>query len=90
LVRHGLERQRQYIHCAKGTIEFTSSKGQRFEVEVPVTTTIRLASFLEYEKFVGDNIRAVTRNKVIKMCKVQWNHHGEDEATWDREKRSFV
>jgi hypothetical protein len=59
LVRHGLERQRQYIHCAKGTIELTSSKGQRFEVEVPVTTTIRLASFLEYEKFVGDNIRAV-------------------------------
>ena len=23
--------------------------------------------------------------KVIKMCKVQWNHHGEDEATWERE-----
>jgi hypothetical protein len=23
----------QYIHCAKGTVELTSSKGQRFEVE---------------------------------------------------------
>jgi hypothetical protein len=23
---------------------------------------------------------------VIKMCKVQWSHHGEDEATWEREK----
>jgi hypothetical protein len=22
---------------------------------------------------------------VIKMCKVQWSHHGEDEATWERE-----
>ena len=47
------------MHCAKGTIELTSSKGQRFEVEVAVTTTIRLATFLEDEKFVGDNIRAV-------------------------------
>ena len=44
---------------AKGTVELTSSKGQRFEVEVAVTTTIRLATFLVDEKFVGDNIRAV-------------------------------
>ena len=27
----------------------------------------------------------VTRNKVIKFCKVQWSHHTEDEATWERE-----
>jgi hypothetical protein len=44
---------------AKGTIELTSSKGERFEVEIAVTTTIRLAAFLVDEKFVGDNIRAV-------------------------------
>jgi hypothetical protein len=54
-----LERQRQYIHRAKGTVELTSSKGQRFEVEVAVTTTFRLAAFLVDEKLVGDNIRAV-------------------------------
>jgi hypothetical protein len=53
------ERQRQYIHCAKRTVELTSSKGERFEVEIVVTTTIRLAAFLVDEKFVGDNIRAV-------------------------------
>jgi hypothetical protein len=47
------------MHGAKGTIELTSSKGQRFEVEVAVTTTIRLAAFLVDEKVVGDNIRAV-------------------------------
>ena len=23
----------------------------------------------------------VTRSKIIKMCKVQWSHHSEDEAT---------
>ena len=51
--------QRQYIHCAKGTVELTSSKGERFEVEVAVTTTIRLAAFLVVEEFVGDNIRVV-------------------------------
>jgi hypothetical protein len=26
----------------------------------------------------------VTRNSVIKMCKVQWSNHAEDEATWER------
>ena len=27
----------------------------------------------------------VTRNRKIKMCRVQWSHHTEDEATWERE-----
>jgi hypothetical protein len=27
----------------------------------------------------------VTRNKKIKLCRVQWSHHTEDEATWERE-----
>jgi hypothetical protein len=27
----------------------------------------------------------VTWNKRIKMCKVQWSHHTEEEATWERE-----
>jgi hypothetical protein len=27
----------------------------------------------------------ITRSKVINMCKVQWSHHLEDEATWERE-----
>jgi hypothetical protein len=27
----------------------------------------------------------VTRNKKIKMCKVQWSHHTEEEATWEKE-----
>jgi hypothetical protein len=47
------------MHCAKGTIELTSSKGERFEVGIAVTTTTRLATFLVDGKFVGDNIRVV-------------------------------
>jgi hypothetical protein len=32
-----------------------------------------------------DTAERVTRRKIIKMCKVQWSHHTEDEATWERE-----
>jgi hypothetical protein len=30
-----------------------------------------------------DMAERVTHSKVIKMCKVQWSHHMEDEATWE-------
>jgi hypothetical protein len=42
-------------------------------------------TYTEYPIKVIDTLTRVTRNKVIKMCKVQWSHHGEDEATWERE-----
>jgi hypothetical protein len=32
-----------------------------------------------------DTVERVTHTKVIKMCKVQWNHHTENEATWEHE-----
>jgi hypothetical protein len=31
-----------------------------------------------------DIVERVTRSKVIKICKVHWSHHTEDEATWER------
>ena len=42
-------------------------------------------TYAEYIIKILDTLTRVTRNKVIKMCKVQWSHHGEDEATWERE-----
>jgi hypothetical protein len=42
-------------------------------------------TYMEYPIKILDTLTQVTRNKVIKMCKVQWSHHGEDEATWERE-----
>jgi hypothetical protein len=42
-------------------------------------------TYTEYPIKILDTLTRVTRNKVIKMCKVQWTHHGEDEATWERE-----
>jgi hypothetical protein len=32
-----------------------------------------------------DMVERVTRNKVIKMCRDQWSHQTEDEATWEHE-----
>jgi hypothetical protein len=42
-------------------------------------------TYTEYPIKILDTLTHVTRNKVIKMCKVQWSHHGENKATWERE-----
>ena len=42
-------------------------------------------TYTEYPVKIIDTLTRVTRNKVIKMCKVQWSHHREDEATWEQE-----
>jgi hypothetical protein len=47
-------------------------------------------TYAEYPTKILDTLTRVTRNKVIKMCKVQWSHHGEDEATWEREEELHI
>jgi hypothetical protein len=47
-------------------------------------------TYTEYPIKILDILTRVTRNKVIKMCKVQWSHHGEDEATSEREEELRV
>jgi hypothetical protein len=47
-------------------------------------------TYTEYPIKILDTLTRVTRNKVIKMCKVQWSHHGEDEATWEREEELHI
>jgi hypothetical protein len=42
-------------------------------------------TYTEYPIKIIDTLTQVTRNEVIKMCKVQWSHHYEDEATWETE-----
>jgi hypothetical protein len=42
-------------------------------------------SYQEYRVKILDTSERVTQNKKIKMCKVQWSHHTEEEATWERE-----
>jgi hypothetical protein len=40
-------------------------------------------TYTEYPIKILDTLTRVTRSKVIKMRKVQWSHHGDDEATWE-------
>jgi hypothetical protein len=42
-------------------------------------------SYQEYTVRILETSERVTRNKRIKMCKVQWYHHTEEEATWERD-----
>ena len=42
-------------------------------------------SYDEYPTKILETSHRVTRNRSVRMCKVQWNHHSEDEATWERE-----
>jgi hypothetical protein len=38
-------------------------------------------SYQEYPIKILETFERVTRNKKVKMCKVQWSHHIEEEAT---------
>jgi hypothetical protein len=42
-------------------------------------------SYQEYPVKILETLERVTRSKNIRMCKVQWSHHTEEEATWKRE-----
>jgi predicted aspartyl protease len=54
-----LRKVKVVIHCARGTVELTGSKGERFEVEIIVTASTKPAVFQVDGKFVGNNIRVV-------------------------------
>jgi hypothetical protein len=41
-------------------------------------------SYQEYPVKILETSERVTRNKRIKMCNVQWSHHTEEKATWER------
>jgi hypothetical protein len=43
-------------------------------------------SYQEYLIKIFETSERVTWNKMIKMCSVQWSHHTEEEAIWEREK----
>ncbi|WVZ90038.1 LOW QUALITY PROTEIN: hypothetical protein U9M48_036371 [Paspalum notatum var. saurae] len=49
-----------------------------FEVQEDLT-------YIEHPVIILDTSERNTRNKKIKMCRVQWSHHTEVEATWERE-----
>ena len=48
------------------------------EVQEDLTYTLKPAQILE-------TANRVTRRKTIRMCKVRWGHHSEEQARWERE-----
>jgi hypothetical protein len=42
-------------------------------------------SLAEYPMRVLDHKERQTRRKMVKMYKIQWSHHTEEEATWETE-----
>jgi len=42
-------------------------------------------TYTKYHIKILEVAERITRSKIIRMCKVQWNVHSEDEATWERE-----
>jgi hypothetical protein len=54
-----LRKAKAIIQCGRGTVELTSPKGERFQVEIAVTTSSKRAMFFIDEEFVGNNIRVV-------------------------------
>jgi hypothetical protein len=57
-------------------------------IEPVLREDIEMRKDLTYKKYsikILDTSERVTRRKVIRMRKVQWSHHTEEEATWERE-----
>ncbi|WVZ63955.1 hypothetical protein U9M48_013544 [Paspalum notatum var. saurae] len=42
-------------------------------------------TYTEHSVKILETSERVSRNRRVKLCKVQWKHHTEDEATWERE-----
>ena len=42
-------------------------------------------SYAEYPLRILDQKERGTRRKVVKIYKIQWSHHTEEEATWETE-----
>jgi hypothetical protein len=42
-------------------------------------------TYIEKPTQILETVDRVTRRKTIRICKVRWSHHSEEEATWERE-----
>ncbi|WVZ73567.1 hypothetical protein U9M48_021856 [Paspalum notatum var. saurae] len=63
-----------------------------YEKNLEATTILSLGldvqedlTYTEHPVKILETSERVTRNRRVKMCRVQWKHHTEDEATWERE-----
>jgi hypothetical protein len=57
------------------------------EEQIPIEE-LTVKGDLTYEEYpirILETAERVTRSRVIRMCRVQWNRYTEEEATWERE-----
>ncbi|WVZ97852.1 LOW QUALITY PROTEIN: hypothetical protein U9M48_043361 [Paspalum notatum var. saurae] len=55
------------------------------EEQIPLEGLEEDLTYTEHPVKILDTTERNTRNKKIKMCRVQWSHHSEGNATWERE-----
>ena len=65
----------QLMHCFKDPIR---------EVEHEMLDLQDDFSYREYHVRILDSAERVTHHQKIKFLKVQWSHHSEKEATWEK------
>nr|AAX94822.1 transposon protein, putative, CACTA, En/Spm sub-class [Oryza sativa Japonica Group]ABA93185.1 transposon protein, putative, CACTA, En/Spm sub-class [Oryza sativa Japonica Group] len=82
----------EYCHCLADQIitarELDLKKCLRVPEEQASPDHIEIQEDLTYVEKptrILETSKRRTRNKVIRFCKVQWSHHSEEEATWERE-----
>ena len=67
----------------------TEGRGPHFSIDdqgvVKFKNRLVVPSSDELRRKILDEKERVTRNKVLKFYKVQWQNHSDDEATWEQE-----
>jgi hypothetical protein len=73
---HNVFHVSQLKKCLRVPIEAVEIEGLPLQLDL---------SYEEHPVKILDEKERVIRNNVVKFYKVQWQHHSEDEATWELE-----
>jgi hypothetical protein len=73
---HNVSHVSQLRNCMKTPTEIIDS--QAIEIESDL-------SYTEHPIRILDTKERSTRRETVRMSKIQWNHHTEEEATWETE-----
>jgi hypothetical protein len=72
------------VKCAQRVPHITVEKCLRVPEEQLPLEELNVQDDLTYTEYpvkILDTLERITRSKRIRMCKFQWSHHAEDEAT---------
>jgi transposase InsO family protein len=77
----------QQLHKALGThLNFSSAYYPQTDGQTERTNQVQEdLTYREKPTQILETADRVTRRNTIRMCKVRWGHHSEEDATWERE-----